>query len=56
VASAKLLSELATLDAALWTASACAAEGLDTSALTALSNEATEDLIALVSLANSPFT
>jgi hypothetical protein len=53
VAPAKLLTELTTLDAALLTAPICAAEELDASPLTALSNEATEDSIAVASPANS---
>ena len=56
VASAKALTELATLDAATLTAPAWVSEGLETRAVTALSNEATDDLTALASGANSLLT
>ena len=54
LASRKLLKELITLPAAPVTVAMLVGEGLDSSALTAVVSESTEDLIALVWFGKSP--
>lgn len=53
VALEKPLTELTTLAASEAITAICVGDGLDGSALTALTNESTDDLIALVSLGKS---
>ena len=54
LASTKLLKELTTFPAAPATVAILPGEGFDSSAVTAVVSESTEDLIALVSLGKSP--